>query len=179
MQPLLTRNEVRNDEQIQVGVVSHFPPQFMEFLSTIKVKSVLFLISHCIRENVTWHVKSHICHFLKCKEGWLELVFGGQLWLTTQLFANYNFFQKLKCILQHWKLCRPWKNQTSHVNVMFTRMLCLVKTWTPEHTHTQIMLPKELSVCNKFWTCDPPSLKQTSLWYVCVFLSTLKHTPLK
>ena len=32
---------------------------------------------HGIRENITWHFKSHICRFLECKEDWLELVFGG------------------------------------------------------------------------------------------------------
>lgn len=36
--------------------------------------------------------KCHVCGFLECKEGWLELVMEV-VFPTTQVYADYNFFQ--------------------------------------------------------------------------------------
>ena len=64
------------------------------------------------RKNVIYVV------FLKCKEDWLELVFGGSFLPTTT-------FSKVQVHSTRLETKSALKAKTSNVNVMFSRILCL------------------------------------------------------
>ena len=72
------------------------PPKHVEVIKGYVVDACVinFFQEHGIRENIKWHIKCHMCCFIKYKEGRLGLVFGDKSW---QLFF---FFPKLKCTSQ-------------------------------------------------------------------------------
>jgi hypothetical protein len=80
-------------------IFNHMWPNFHDIIISENVLGFrpCWLSKHyhnVIRENVTWHVKiCHMCRFFECKEGRLELVFGGSI-------CQLQLFPKFKCIPQ-------------------------------------------------------------------------------
>ena len=104
---------------------------------------------HGVCENVTLHVKNllYIFHFLECKEGRLELVFGGNFWQLHKFLPTTTFLT-VQVHSTRLELSRTWKKPKKKkvtcecddlTKTMFTIPIFHLSSSKPSYSQTHVL----------------------------------------